>query len=133
MKDDVAAVDQLGEQRLVVDRVDEVLESRPPLQVRDVVDRSGRQVVEDQHVVSAREQSLRQMRTDEAGAAGDQRTHAVCPFLNDAIADATSSTSPSPSAGESGNDSTWSHARSACGHWAGAAAASAGCRGIGTG
>ena len=52
MKHDVAAIDQLGEQRLVVDRVDEVLESGAPFQVRDVVDRAGRQVVEDQHLMA---------------------------------------------------------------------------------
>ena len=59
VKDDVAAIDELGEQRLVVDRVDEVLEPGASLQVRDVVDRSGRQVVEDQDLVALRRAALR--------------------------------------------------------------------------
>ena len=40
MKDDVAAIDELGQQRLVVDRVDEVLEAGAPLEVRDVLHRA---------------------------------------------------------------------------------------------
>ena len=39
VEDDVAAVDELGQQRLVRDRVDGVVEPRLVLQVRDVVDR----------------------------------------------------------------------------------------------
>ena len=59
MEDHVAAIDQLREQRLVGDRVDEVLEAGPPFEMRDVVDRSGRQVVEDQHLVALRRAALR--------------------------------------------------------------------------
>jgi hypothetical protein len=43
----VAAVDQLGEQRLVLDRVDRVVEPVVALEVGDVLDRPGREVVED--------------------------------------------------------------------------------------
>ena len=52
MKDHIAAVYQLGQQRLVVDRVDEVLETPAPFDVRDVVDRAGGQIVENQHLVA---------------------------------------------------------------------------------
>ena len=52
VEDDVAAVDHLGEQRLVGHRVDGVGEAGRALQMRDVVDRAGRQVVEDQHLVA---------------------------------------------------------------------------------
>ena len=75
MKHDVAAIDQLREQRLVVHGVDEILEARPALQMADVVDRSGGQVVEDQHVVSLLEQRFGEMGSDEAGPACDQRSH----------------------------------------------------------
>ena len=46
----------------------------------DVVERAGRQVVEHEHLVTVREQRLGQVRTDEAGAAGDERFH-VSPVL----------------------------------------------------
>ena len=75
MKDHVAAIDEFGEERLVVDRVDEVLEAGAALEVGDVVDRSGRQVVENQDLVPLLEQRIRQMGSDEPRAAGDQRSH----------------------------------------------------------
>src|ERR1700716_3847144 len=76
MEHDAAAVDELGEQPFVVDRVDEVLEPGPALEMPDVVYRSGRQVVENQDVVSLLEQRLGEMGADEPGSAGYQRTHA---------------------------------------------------------
>jgi hypothetical protein len=41
MKDDIAAVDHLGELRLVHHGIDDVRESRMAFQVRNVVDRTG--------------------------------------------------------------------------------------------
>ena len=38
VEDDVTAIDELRQQRLVVDRIDEVLETGPPLQMEDVLD-----------------------------------------------------------------------------------------------
>jgi hypothetical protein len=76
VKHDVAPVDELGEERLVFDRVHEVLEARAALEVRDVVDRAGGQVVEDEDRVPLREQRFGQVGPDEPRAAGDQRTHA---------------------------------------------------------
>src|SRR5260221_7966120 len=144
MKDDVAAIDELGEQRLVFDRVDEILEPGPALEVGDVVDRSGREVVEDQDLVPLRQQRIRQMRSDESGSACNERaqivrsfqsgTGAPVPFPSNAwMAAATSSTCSTPSAGCSGNETTSSHARVATGQSAGPAAATAGCRETGTG
>ncbi|MND02049.1 hypothetical protein D3C83_212960 [compost metagenome] len=52
VKHDVAAIDELREQRLAVHGVDEVFESRASLEVGDVVDRPGREIVEDQDLVS---------------------------------------------------------------------------------
>ena len=71
VKHDVAAFDQFGQQRLVVDRVDEVLEAFPTFQKGDVVDRPRRQVVEHENVVALREQGLAKMGSDKAGAAGN--------------------------------------------------------------
>ena len=65
MEDDVAAIDQLGQQRLVRDGVDGVVELGVRLEVRDVVDRAGGQVVEDEDLVAAIEQRFGQMRPDE--------------------------------------------------------------------
>ena len=59
MKDDIAAVDELGQQRLVLDRVDEVLESRPALQVGDVADGARREIVEDEDFMSPLRAGLR--------------------------------------------------------------------------
>ena len=79
MEHDVAPVDHLGEQRLVRHRVDDVREPRARLEVRDVVDRAGREVVDDGHLVAEVEQPFRQMRPDESGAARDERLHAERP------------------------------------------------------
>ena len=76
MKHHIAPVDELGEERLVVDRLDEVLEPGAALEVHDVVDGAGRQVVDDDDLVAVLEQGFGQMRSDEAGSAGYERTHA---------------------------------------------------------
>ena len=72
--DGIAGVDHLGEQRLVADRVDGVVEARVRLELRDVVDRARRQVVEHEHFVTALQQRVGQMGTDETCAAGDENT-----------------------------------------------------------
>ena len=75
-----AAVDQLGQQRLVGDAVDRVAEARAALEVLDVLDRARRQVVEDRHLVAGGQQRLGQVRSDEPGPAGDECTHDIqCP------------------------------------------------------
>ena len=53
VEDHVAPVDHLRQQRFVGDRVDRVGEVGAALQVRDVLDRPGGQVVEDEHLVAA--------------------------------------------------------------------------------
>ena len=81
VKHDVAAIDQLREQRFVRDRVDRVGKTRAALEMGDVVDRSGRQVVEHDDLVPIVEQPLGEMRSDETGTAGDERLHArIFPF-----------------------------------------------------
>ena len=47
VKDDIASIDPLGEQRLVVDRVDDIGETGRALEMREVLDRAGRQIVDD--------------------------------------------------------------------------------------
>jgi hypothetical protein len=75
VKHDIGAIDQLREQRFVGDAVDVVREAGPSLEMGDVVDRAGRQVVDDQHLVSGSEQRFCQVRSDEPGAAGNQCAH----------------------------------------------------------
>ena len=50
---DVGAIDELGRQRLVHDRVDHVLEAGTALEVGDVVHRAGRQVVDHHDLMAA--------------------------------------------------------------------------------
>ena len=76
MKDDVAAVDHLGEQRFVGHRVDRVREARCLFEMADVVDGTGGQVVEHRHLVAVAQQSFGEVGSDEPGASGDQSFHA---------------------------------------------------------
>ena len=118
VEDDVASIDQLGEQSLVVDRVDEVLEPGPPLEMRDVVDRTGRQVVEDQDLVALREQGVGEVGADKPGSAGDQGTHATQSFRQESkvfTASAIASTSSSCIAAWSGSESISWHTCDATG------------------
>ena len=47
----------------------------------EVLAAAGREVVDDRHLVAAREQRVDQIRADEAGAAGDQSLHRASPIL----------------------------------------------------
>ena len=68
--------------------VDDVVEALLALEVPDVVDAAGGQVVDDEDLVAALQQLVRQVRPDEARAAGDQITHqtkilnAACPLYH---------------------------------------------------
>ena len=70
--DDVAAVHELVHDRRLEHGVDDEVEVAALAQVRDVPLGAGRQVVEDEDLPAVGEQQLREMRADEAGAAGDQ-------------------------------------------------------------
>src|SRR5262249_10279636 len=67
MADHVTAVYQLREHRLVVDAVDDQAESRVVLEVLDVVDFPGGEVVDDLDGVAPRQASVGEMRADEPG------------------------------------------------------------------
>ena len=69
--DDVALVDELVDDRPVQDGVDDEVELVAVAEVLDVVERSGREVVEHPHLVALVEQELGEVRADEARAAGD--------------------------------------------------------------
>ena len=71
VEDDVALVDQLGHDGLVVYAVDGVVEARVRLEVRDVFDAAGREVVEDVDLVAALEVGVGEVRADEARPARD--------------------------------------------------------------
>src|SRR5262249_31635777 len=97
VKDDITPIDQLGKQRLVIDRVNGVLEARHALEMSDVVNRSGREVVQNEHLMSALEQGFREMGADEACSSRDQRSHVQASRLR--AAPATICTSSSLNAG----------------------------------
>src|SRR6185503_2287379 len=98
-------VDQFGQKWFVGDRIDRVGEATAPLQMRDVVDRTGREVVEDAHLVAVVEEPFGEMRADEAGTAGDERLHArMCPLSNASIPKQIRSTSVSVKRWWSGSD-----------------------------
>src|SRR5262245_6598551 len=119
VEDHVGVIDQLGEQRLVVHGFNVIAEPRAAFQMCDVVDRSGGQIVEDDHLMAGVEQGFRQMGADEAGSSRDQHAHASYPFGKAQIDLATSSMSASASAGYIGSDSTSPQAAVASGHSAG--------------
>ena len=74
MDDRIAGVDHLCQQRLVGDRVDRVVEPGLRLQVSDVVDRAGREVVQNEDLVAALEQRLSEVGAYESGSSGYQHT-----------------------------------------------------------
>jgi hypothetical protein len=51
------------------------MKSRVRFQMDDVIDRPGRQIVDDEHFVTAFEQRLGKMASDEARATRDQNFH----------------------------------------------------------
>ena len=71
--DDVAAVDELVDGGRVQHRVDDEVEARPVAQVRDVLERAGREVVQHPHLDALVEQELGEVRADEPGSAGHER------------------------------------------------------------
>ncbi len=75
MKDGIGAVDHFGDEMVVEDGVDCVVEAGPALEMGDVVDRPGGQIVQDEHLVPCLEQGFSQMRADEPGAACNQNSH----------------------------------------------------------
>jgi len=54
-----------------------VVEARAVREVAHVLDRARRQIVEDVHAMTGREQGFSEMRADEPGAACDQKSHAA--------------------------------------------------------
>src|SRR5439155_4997185 len=75
VEDHVDPIDQLRGHRLVHYAVDRVVESLVGLEVLDVLDGAGGEVVQQVDGVAAGEQGLGEMRPYEARAAGDQSLH----------------------------------------------------------
>ena len=127
MEDDVAAVDPLGEQRLVVDGVDHVREAGALLRCEmfsmDPVDRLSMTPTSWPRC----EQSFGEVRSDEPGTSRDQGFHrrrAVLSRMRRSLR-ATRATSASASRGCSGSDSSSAAAAEATGHSTGSNAAKA--------
>jgi hypothetical protein len=71
MKDYVALVHELGGDRLVVNALDRVMKPLIVLQVLNVLDSSGRKIVDNEDFVTTIEISIGEVRTNESCAAGD--------------------------------------------------------------
>ena len=72
MKNHVALIDQFGSEGMIVNSVDRVMETRMTLEVLDVFDRAGGQIVDDVDFVATLNVSVAQMRSDKAGATCDE-------------------------------------------------------------
>ncbi len=79
MDNDVGAVDQLRQDRRVADGIDGVLEPSICLEMLDVVDAAGREIVDDSDLVAAFQISLGQVRSDKPSSPRDQQTQTLPP------------------------------------------------------
>src|SRR5208337_3039200 len=77
VNDDVGIIDKLGEELAVLDAVEVVLQMFRTLQVPDILHTSGGKIVQQHHAVALFEQPLRQVRSDETSAAGNEISHAA--------------------------------------------------------
>ena len=71
MENHVALIDQLSRDRLVVNVFNRVVKARMVLQVTNVLDAAGRQIVDDKDFVAALQVRVGKMRADKAGAPSD--------------------------------------------------------------
>jgi hypothetical protein len=53
VKDDVALIDQFGGYGMIVNRIDRVVKTRMAFEVLNVLDRAGREIVDDVDFVAA--------------------------------------------------------------------------------
>ena len=71
--DDVALVHDLADDCWGKDRIDDEVELGTTAQVGDVVERSSREVIQDENLPSVRQELLGEMGADEPGTSGDER------------------------------------------------------------
>ena len=74
MEDDVALVDEIAENALVVHGVDGAVEARVREEVTDVVEASGGEVVDDKDFVTASDTRVGEVRADKARSSSNQRS-----------------------------------------------------------
>jgi len=79
MEDHVRAVHQLQHQRAVHHAVERVGEVQVALEVADVLDAAGREIVDHLHRPPPLQEGFRRVRSDEAGSATDQRSRHIRP------------------------------------------------------
>ena len=75
VKDHVGAIDHLGDQGVVEDGIDRVMKAGAALEMGDVVDRAGGEVVEHEHFMPVAQQGLGQVRADKTSATRNQDSH----------------------------------------------------------
>ena len=79
MKDDVHAVRRaLGDRRVAEIAEEELV---PPLELAEVRPVTGREVVDDPHLVPEGDEARGDVRADEAGTAGDETAQAPLPSV----------------------------------------------------
>ena len=71
MKNDVALIDQLSRDRLVMNIFNRVVEARMILEVTNIFDTAGRKIVDTEDFVAALQVRVGKMRADKAGATSD--------------------------------------------------------------
>lgn len=72
MVDAIGSVDDLGDQQRIFDRAMDPFEAGMVLYGGQVVGATGRQVIDDDHVVATLQKGFGEMGTDKTGASGDQ-------------------------------------------------------------
>src|ERR1044072_5109231 len=80
MKNHVTLIDQFGSDRMIVNGIDRVMKTRMTFEVLNVLDRAGREIVDDVNFVATLDVSITQMRSDKPRAASYQysQTHSFC-------------------------------------------------------
>jgi len=75
--DDIRLVDELGHERPVGTGLDDVVEARIRLEVANVEDGSGTQVVDDRDLVPKLKESLSEVRADKPGSPSNEVSHGL--------------------------------------------------------
>ena len=77
MEDYVALIDQLGSERMVVNRIDRVMKTRMTLEMLNVFDGAGGKIVDHVNFIAALDVSVAEMRADKTCATCNQYSQIV--------------------------------------------------------
>jgi hypothetical protein len=71
MDDDVRVIHEFGEQLAILDVVEVILHAAKRFEVADILHAAGGKIVKENDTITAVEEPLRKVRTDETGTASD--------------------------------------------------------------